>query len=250
MSKTVIKVYPQRKTIGRLLDENAVLAAKLEHLRQERRELLINVSKHSEDTGEAGELPYVGKRVVELEAALQNVRGERDAVVDNMKDLVTANRDLNDQLRTKSWRTDTIDALTKKNIDLIVQRDAALRKQEELQRELDERQARHEGRVRGLQNGLQNSRSDSDALAQQLKTLRTAFDKRGIELRDANVRQDTLRNNYNQVNLRNARLTSRTNEARRALVSMLDDNRETMPRVAKNQLDNAIATLKDGEDDE
>lgn len=248
MSKTVIKVYPQRKTIGRLLDENAVLAAKLEHLRQERRELLINVSKHSEDTGEAGELPYVGVRVVELEAALQNVRGERDALVENMKELVTANLRLNDQLMNR--RTDTIDALTKKNIDLIVQRDKALREQEELQRELDERQARHEGRVRGLQNGLQNSRSDSDALAQQLKTLRTAFDKRGIELRDANVRQDTLRNNYNQVNLRNARLTSRTNEARRALVSMLDDNRETMPRVAKNQLDNAIATLKDGEDDE
>lgn len=248
MSKTVIKVYPQRKRIGQLLDENAVLAAKLEHLRQERRELLINVSKHSEDTGEAGELPYVGVRVVELEAALQNVRGERDALVENMKELVTANLRLNDQLMNR--RTDTIDALTKKNIDLIVQRDAALRKQEELQRELDERQARHEGRVRGLQNGLQNSRSDSDALAQQLKTLRTAFDKRGIELRDANVRQDTIRNNYNQVNLRNARLTSRANEARRALVSMLDDNRETMPRVAKNQLDNAIATLKDGEDDE
>lgn len=248
MSKTVIKVYPQRKRIGQLLDENAVLAAKLEHLRQERRELLINVSKHSEDTGEAGELPYVGVRVVELEAALQNVRGERDALVENMKELVTANLRLNDQLMNR--RTDTIDALTKKNIDLIVQRDAALRKQEELQRELNDRQARHEGRVRGLQNGLQNSRSDSDALAQQLKTLRTAFDKRGIELRDANVRQDTLRNNYNQVNLRNARLTSRTNEARRALVSMLDDNRETMPRVAKNQLDNAIATLKDGEDDE
>lgn len=248
MSKTVIKVYPQRKRIGQLLDENAVLAAKLEHLRQERRELLINVSKHSEDTGEAGELPYVGVRVVELEAALQNVRGERDALVENMKELVTANLRLNDQLMNR--RTDTIDALTKKNIDLIVQRDAALRKQEELQRELNDRQARHEGRVRGLQNGLQNSRSDSDALAQQLKTLRTAFDKRGIELRDANVRQDTLRNNYNQVNLHNARLTSRTNEARRALVSMLDDNRETMPRVAKNQLDNAIATLKDGEDDE
>lgn len=248
MSKTVIKVYPQRKTIGRLLDENAVLAAKLEHLRQERRELLINVSKHSEDTGEAGELPYVGVRVVELEAALQNVRGERDALVENMKELVTANLRLNDQLMNR--RTDTIDALTKKNIDLIVQRDKALREQEELRRELNDRQARHEGRVRGLQNGLQNSRSDSDALAQQLKTLRTAFDKRGIELRDANVRQDTLRNNYNQVNLRNARLTSRTNEARRALMFMLADNRETMPRVAKDQLDNAITTLTDGEDDE
>ena len=193
-------------------------------------------------------MPYVGKRVVELEAALQNVRGERDALVENMRELVTANLKLNNQATV--LRTDTIDALTKKNIDLIMERDAALREREELRLQLNERQQRHESRIRGLQNGLQNSRADSDALAQQLKTLRTAFDRRGIELRDAKVREETIRNNYNQVNLRNARLTSRTNEARRALMSLLGSNRGNMPLDVKAALDNAITTLTDGEDDE